>query len=269
MKLTANLSMMFTEAPLLLRFELAKKAGFDAVEMQFPYDVPVAELKRELEKNKLTCVLINVPAGDLMQGGEGLASVPGKEAEFGAALVECFSYAQALKVEAVNILPGCCHDESRRDEYLTTFKKNLVTAADMLQRIGVLAVFEAINTFDMKNSLVHTFEQQLEVKQELNHDNIKLQFDVYHMVRMRKKNKFSDATEYLLRFAPHIGHIQFADVPGRGEPGSGILDFNTIFHAINQADYNGWVGAEYKPSKVTSETLAWKQMLASGIAMCT
>lgn len=269
MKLTANLSMLFTEVPLLMRFELAKKAGFDAVEIQFPYDTPVAQIKEQLDKHNLQCVLINVPAGDLMEGGEGLASVPGKEAEFTAALVECLSYVSALKVECVNVLPGRCMQPERQDEYLTTFKKNLVTAADMLQQVGVTVVFEAINTFDMPGFLINTVEQQLDIKKELNHSNLKIQFDVYHMVRMRKKNQFSDVTEYLARNGKEIGHIQFADVPGRGEPGSGMLDFNTIFHAINQSDYQGWVGAEYKPSAHTKESFGWKNMLASGVAMCS
>ncbi|NRA25588.1 MAG: hydroxypyruvate isomerase, partial [Oleispira sp.] len=87
MKLAANLSMLFTEQPLLERFGAAKTAGFNAVEVQFPYVEKVADLKAVLKQHKLECVLINVPAGDLMTGGEGLASLPGKDAEFSAAVV--------------------------------------------------------------------------------------------------------------------------------------------------------------------------------------
>ena len=97
------------------------------------------------------------------------------------------------------------------------------------------------------------------------HDNIKMQFDVYHMAQMEG----SDVSAIISRLGNQIGHIQFADVPGRGEPGSGGLDFKSIFSAIEYSNYEGWVGAEYKPSKNTADTLRWKQWIASNLAMCS
>ena len=72
MKLAANLSLLFNEQPLLERFGAAKSAGFEAVEIQFPYPETVADIKSQLQDHQLECVLINVPTGDLMEGGEGL-----------------------------------------------------------------------------------------------------------------------------------------------------------------------------------------------------
>lgn len=265
MKLSANISMLFTEQPLLERFGAAKSAGFNAVEIQFPYGEKVADIKAELKAHDLECVLINVPAGDLMEGGEGLASVPGKEAEFAAALVECLSYVTSLRVKRVNVLPGCCKDESKRPQYLETFKRNLKTAADMFKPLGVTVTFEAINTFDMPGFLIHNVQQMLDVVEEINSENIKMQFDVYHMARMED----GDVSAIISRLGDQIGHLQFADSPGRGEPGTGDLDFKSIFYAIEYSSYNGWVGAEYKPSKNTDETLRWKQFITSSIAMCS
>lgn len=259
MKLAANLSMLYTELPLLERFGAAKSAGFNAVEIQFPYVESIADIKAELQAHDLECVLINVPAGDLMEGGEGLAAVPGKEAEFAAALVECLSYVTALKVKRVNVLPGRCMDANKQPEYLETFKRNLNTAAGMFKALGVTVTFEAINTFDMPGFLIHNVEQMLDVIEESECDNIKMQFDIYHMARMEG----GDVNKLLSCFSSQIGHIQFADVPGRGEPGSGDLDFKTLFETIENSDYNGWVGAEYKPTKYTKNTLAWMQELQS------
>ena len=265
MKLAANLSMLFTEQPLLERFAAAKAAGFNAVEIQFPYVEKVADIKAQLKENDLECVLINVPAGDLMAGGEGLASVPGKEAEFAAALVECLSYVTSLRVKRVNVLPGRCLDESKYPQYLETFKRNLNTAAEMFKPLGVTVTFEAINTFDMPGFVIHNVQQMLDVVEESKHDNIKMQFDVYHMARMEE----GDISAIISRLGDQIGHIQFADVPGRGEPGTGGLDFKSIFYAIEYSSYKGWVGAEYKPTKNTEDTLRWKQFIASSIAMCS
>jgi hydroxypyruvate isomerase len=265
MKLTANISMLFTEQPLLERFSAAKSAGFNAVEIQFPYTEKVADIKAELKAHNLECVLINIPAGDLMEGGEGLASVPGKEAEFAAALVECLSYVTSLRVKRVNVLPGCCKDASKHEQYLETFKRNLNTAADMFKPLGVTVTFEAINTFDMPGFLIHNLQQMLDVVEESDRDNIKMQFDIYHMARMEE----GDISGIISRLGNQIGHIQFADAPGRGEPGTGELDFKSIFYAIEYSSYDGWVGAEYKPSKNTEDTLRWKQFITSSIAMCS
>ena len=265
MKLAANISIRFTEQPLLERFGAAKSAGFNAVEIQFPYVEKVADIKAQLKEHDLECVLINVPAGDLMEGGEGLASVPGKEAEFAAALVECLSYVTSLKVKQVNVLPGRCMDENKRPQYLETFKRNLNTAADMFKPLGVTVTFEAINTFDMPGFLIHNVQQMLDVVEESDRENIKMQFDVYHMARMED----GDVSAIISRLGDQIGHIQFADVPGRGEPGTGELDFKSIFYAIEYSSYKGWVGAEYKPTQSTEDTLRWKQFIASSIAMCS
>lgn len=265
MKLAANVSMLFTEQPLLERFAAAKSAGFNAVEIQFPYVESVNDIKTVLEENDLQCVLINVPAGDLMEGGEGLAAVPGREAEFAAALVECLSYAVSLKVKTINVLPGCCFDSNKRELYLTTFKRNLNKVAEMFKPLGVTVTFEAINTFDSPGFLIHNVAQMLDVMNDAQYDNIKMQFDIYHIARMEEH----DVCELILALSDKIGHIQFADVPGRGEPGSGALDFKSIFYAIEYSNYAGWVGAEYKPTKHTEDTLRWKQFITSSIALCT
>ena len=264
MKLTANLSLMYTELPFLQRFAAARNDGFPAVEIQFPYDTPIAAIQQALADNQLRCVLINVPAGDLMAGGEGLSAVPGKTAEYAAALVECLAYARALKVSCVNVLPGRCDDENKRVFYLDTFKKNLVKTADSLAPFGITTTFEAINTRDMPGFLISDAQQMMDIVDELQHPAIRAQFDIYHMALMGCK-----VCDFIDRYAEKIGHIQFADIPQRGEPGSGTLDFARIFRCIETSAYQGWVGAEYKPTRDTRLTLQWKRELAASVALCS
>lgn len=255
MKICANLSLMFQEVPLLERFQAAKNSGFNAVEIQFPYKVPLPELIEAKTAADVEVVLINVPAGDLMTGGKGLACVPDKVDEFEAVLVECLEYAEGLDVSCVNVLAGRCADISNGDEnenYLETFEKNLVKAADALNAIGVLTTFEAINTTDMSNFLIHTAEQMWQIIEKLNHPNIKAQYDLYHMAMMGE-NLFDNLSNKM----GQIGHIQFADMPGRGEPGTGDIPFEPLFDLINSSTYSSFVGAEYKPSKETTQTLDW------------
>ncbi|MEC4748404.1 TIM barrel protein [Methylomicrobium sp. Wu6] len=251
-RFSANLSMLFTEVDLIDRFEAARAAGFKAAEIQFPYDLDVETIRRKLVEQDLRLVLFNVPADDLLLGGEGLACVPEKQGMFREALALAVDYAKVLRPDAVNVLPGRCLDSARQTEYLSTFKQNLGLAADAFSPLGIKTVFEAINSLDMPGFIVDTGAKMLAVQDELQRSDIFLQYDIYHMLRMSEK-----PAEFILRHARRIGHIQFADCPGRGQPGTGTADWAALFSAIDQSGYDGWTGAEYKPSGATSTTLGW------------
>ncbi|MBS3953586.1 MAG: TIM barrel protein [Methylomicrobium sp.] len=252
MQFTANLSLLFTEQPLLQRFKAAKNSGFSAVEIQFPYEETPEALQAELVKNGLKLILFNVAADDLLQGGEGLAAVPEKTQAFKQALAQTVEYINILKPEAVNVLPGCCHDPGRIDAYLSTFKSNLSLAVTTLAPLGVKTVFEAINTFDMPGFIIHSGKHMLEIMAELDHPDLSMQYDIYHMQRMGE-----NVAGFIRLNGNKIGHIQFADCPGRGQPGTGDIDFIKVFSAISESGYSGWVGAEYRPVPSTLVSLDW------------
>ncbi len=256
MRLAANLSLMFTEVPLLERFQAAATAGFQTVEIQFPYHEKIEDLVAAKKAANVEVCLINVPAGDLMVGGEGLACVPGEEEEFGKALKLCYKYAKALDVKLVNVLPGRCLDSNKEETYFSVLVHNLHKAAAAFGKHNILVTFEAINTKDMPHFLIHSTEQMLDVITQVDHDNLKMQFDIYHMQLMD-----GHVDEAIQHYGHLIGHIQFADVPGRGEPGSGNLNFNTIFDDIKYSHYHGYVAAEYKPTVKTEESLEWMQTM--------
>ena len=54
-----------------------------------------------------------------------------------------------------------------------------------------------------------------------------------------------------------IGHVQFADCPGRGAPGSGELVFAPLLRRLRESGYQGWLGAEYRPAGPTAASLDW------------
>ena len=252
LKFTANLSLLFTENTLIDRFKAAKQAGFEAVEIQFPYELSAATIKNSLDEHNLKLVLFNVAAADLLQGGEGLACVPEKRDQFKKAVAETVEYAKLLKPEAINVLPGRCLDSSRSEQYLETFKENLGVAIEAFSPLGIKTVFEAINIHDMPGFIIHSGAQMLEVLVQLNRPELLMQYDIYHMQMMDEKPE-----TFIAEHADKIGHIQFADCPGRGQPGTGRVDFDRIFSVIEKSAYSGWVGAEYKPVGTTTESLAW------------
>ena len=249
---SANVSLLFTEVELIDRFKAAKQMGFDAVEIQFPYVLSTDVLKKTLEQQQLKLVLFNVDADDLLQGGEGLACVPEKRDQFRQAVAQALDYARLLKPVAINVLPGRCFNERRKQAYLKTFQENLCFAVEAFAPLGIKTVFEAVNSHDMPGFLVDSGLQMLAILDRLKRPGLFMQYDIYHAQMMGDK-----PDEFIARYADKIGHIQFADSPGRGQPGTGRVDFDRVFAAIESSAYSGWVGAEYKPVGSSFESLGW------------
>ena len=254
LQFSANLSLLFTEVGLPERFKAAKQAGFNAVEIQFPYSLPAAQIQQTLADQQLKLILFNVDADDLLQGGEGLACVPKKQDQFKYALEQTVNYAELLQPDVINVLPGRCLDEKKYGYYVDAFLRNLEYALEAFSPLGIKTVFEAINTVDMPNFIISSGAQMLEVLSDLNHCDLFMQYDIYHAARMEE-----NYAGFVAEHADKIGHIQFADCPGRAEPGTGGIDFQSLFNLIETLPYQGWVGAEYKPSSHTLNSLNWYQ----------
>lgn len=252
-KLAVNLSMIFTEVPLLERFALARQHGFEHVEIQFPYEFSIEQIEAQLQTHQLSLCLINVPAGDLMLGGNGLAGVPGQELAFREALDSALEYATRLKVPSVNILAGRQPVELDLLPCLRTLTSNLKLAAERFTEVGIQPVFEMINGVDMPRFLLQNIAQAQEMLEAVNHPQLKMQYDCYHMAMMNE-----DILTTLQENLENIGHIQFADCPGRHEPNSAEMNYEAIFSYLEQSAYQGFVAAEYKPKTDSSHSFAWK-----------
>ena len=259
-KLAVNLSMIFTEVPLTDRFELAHQHGFDTVEIQFPYELSIQEIQDKLNQYNLNICLINVPAGDLMHGGNGLAGIPGKENEFHRALEQAISYANALNVPSINILAGKQPLDADLLPCLNTLASNLKLACHIFGRYDIKPVFEMINGTDMPRFLVQNVAQAQEMLEAVNDVRLKMQYDCYHMAMMGE-----DVLGALQENIEHIGHIQFADCPNRHQPDTGNIAYQDIFNWLKQSDYNGYTAAEYKPLGHSADSFAWKNKYFSSI----
>lgn len=251
MQWAANLSMLFTETDWAARFSRARAAGFSAVEIQFPYEMALGDCEKYLKNNGLKLALMNLPAADLLQGGLGLACVPARRAAFREALDLALSYADVLKPSCVNVLAGRVGEEGAavaREVLL----ENLALAADKFADLGITITCEAINPFDMPHYLINTGADMLALRRDLQRDHFGAQVDVYHFARQNL-----DPLAWISEHLDFVAHIQFADCPNRGEPGTGELDFAVLFAELARLKYSRYVAAEYRPSRRTEDTLAW------------
>lgn len=252
MKLAANLTMLFNEVDFLDRFEKAAQAGFRGVEFLFPYAYPVQAIAEKLDKHRLHLVLHNLPAGDWACGERGIACHPGRRAEFEAGVKLASAYARTLGVKQLNCLAGILPrgvDASQAQDVLVA---NLRFAATRLQEEGIALLIEPINTVDIPGFFLHGTRQALDIIRATGSGNLFLQYDIYHMQRM--EGELAATIEANL---PLIRHIQLADNPGRGEPGTGEINYRYLFGRLDALGYEGWVGCEYKPRGTTAEGLEW------------
>ncbi|MDP2973254.1 MAG: TIM barrel protein, partial [Deltaproteobacteria bacterium] len=92
----------------------------------------------------------------------------------------------------------------------------------------------------------------LQLFEEVDHSNLYLQYDIYHMQIME-----GNLTKTILSNLARIDHIQLADIPGRHEPGTGEINFANLFRFVDEAGYEGWMGCEYIPAGKTEDGLKW------------
>lgn len=252
-RFAANLGWLFTEHPFLDRFAAARDAGFRAVEFAVPYEHRAPELAARLADNGLECVLVNLPMGERARGDIGIACRPGREREFAEGVAKGIAYAHALRIPKLNCISGLVKAGDDRALLMRTLVSNLKLAAREFKAAGLDLVVEPLNDRDTPGFIVPRSLEMVRVIEEVGANNVGLQCDIYHTVMMG-----DEPAAILEQCWPAIRHIQFADAPGRGEPGTGTIDFPSLFDLIDRKGYPGWVSAEYKPSRSTPETCGWK-----------
>ena len=258
-QLAANLSTLFTEQPFLDRYDAAAAAGFRAVECQFPYAVPAEAIRDRLDRLGLTQVLLNTPPGNAAAGERGLAALPGRVADFQAALQQALHYARTLGCPRIHVMAGVQPVGATLAECRAQFVANLVYAADLCAGQGITLMIEPINTrVDVPGYVIDTTAVAVDCLREIARPNVKLQYDVYHMQIME-----GDVARSIERLLPFIGHIQIADNPGRHEPGTGEIHFPWLLAHLDALGYEGWVGCEYLPSGDTLSSLGWARSYLS------
>ena len=252
----ANLNFLFTEVPLLDRFEAAAKAGFKGVEIGNPYEASAGEIAAKLKSNGLTLVLINTSPGDAAKGERGRSALAGREKDFEADMETALRYCAATGCKLIHVMAGLVHQGARRD----TFVANLKTASRKAAAAGVGLVIEPINRRDIPGYFLNKLPEARAVIHEVAEPNLGLQFDLYH-----RQVEDGDVAVALKEYASLTRHYQIANPPDRGEPDAGDLNYAWLLKEIDASGYTGWVGCEYKPRRGTVEGLGWAK--ACGVTL--
>jgi hydroxypyruvate isomerase len=249
-RFAANLGYLFTERALLERIDAAASAGFKAIELQFPYDVPAAQVKSAIARNKITVLGVNTPPGE-REGEFGLAAVPGRGKDWQALFARALDYISEIGGSAVHCLAGKVAVE-QRPAAERVFIENLKRAADFAAAKNVTLLIEPINARDRPNYFLNRVEHAADIIAKADKPNIRIQFDFYHVQIVG-----GDLLHRLEQVLPVVGHLQCAAVPTRHEPDEGEVNYPYLFEAVDRLGYRGWIGAEYRPRARTEDGLGW------------
>ncbi|MEX5729554.1 hydroxypyruvate isomerase [Rhodovulum iodosum] len=248
MKFSANLGFLWADRPLPDAIRAAAKAGFDAVECHWPYAVPAAEVKAALNETGLPMLGLNTVRGDVEAGENGLAALPGREADARASIDEAIAYGRDIGAGKVHVMAGFAEGPEAEAVFLANLRHACAAAAPH----GMSILIEPLNRYDAPGYFLTTTDQARGLIEAAGAPNLKLMFDCYHVQLME-----GDLTHRLQALLPLIGHIQFASVPDRGAPDHGEVSFAHVFEVIEGLGWMAPLGAEYKPTGPTDDSLGW------------
>ncbi|TGB02605.1 TIM barrel protein [Streptomyces sp. MZ04] len=264
-RFNVNLSILFTELPLLERPAAAAAAGFTAVELWWPWvDAPTPEqseldaLRAAITDAGVQLVGLNFYAGQLPGPDRGALSIPGEESEkFRANLAVAADFAESLGCKALNALYGNRVegvDPAVQDELAL---ENLALAAREADRVGAILLIEALNKPESPLCPIVSAPAAVAVVDQVNAltglGNAKFLMDLYHL-----SMNGEDLPAVIEQYVAQTGHVQIADNPGRGAPGTGSLPLEELLDQLRKAGYEGYVGLEYKAGdRPSAEAFGW------------
>lgn len=248
MKFSANLGLLWADRPLPDAIRAAKAAGFDAVECHWPYDIPADQVTAALAETGLRMLGLNTRRGTVAGGENGLAALPGRETEARDAIDEAIAYAVETGTGNIHVMAGVASGQAA----WAAFVQNLTYATRAAAPHGITILIEPLNRHDAPGYFLSSTDQAVEILDQVGAPNLRLMFDCYHVQRTE-----GDVTTRLRTLLPRIGHIQIASAPDRGTPDHGELNYAHVFAAIRDLGWQMPLGAEYKPTAPTDETLGW------------
>lgn len=249
-RLAANLTLMFTEMPMADRFAAAAEAGFEGVEIPYPYDIAAKFLRDLAQRARVEIVSINAPPPNWSGGQRGFAAVPGLEERFRDDLVRALRFTQALRNRHIHLIAG----HSKGQQALDCFVSNVKWAVDRAPHVSL--TIGPVDHQSQPGYFLSDYQLACSIIDEIAAPNLGLLFDNCHAEIIT-----GDAFAAWHDVASYVRHVRLAGFPGRHEPDTGEFDFARFVRQVRASGYLSWIGADYSPAHLTENGLGWMKKL--------
>ncbi|MEP3276760.1 MAG: TIM barrel protein [Stappiaceae bacterium] len=252
LQFSAHLGRRFSGLPFEARFAAAKAAGFGAVEYPSPYAVGIDYFDECARKQGLAVAQITAPAGDAGKGDKGFACFSFRVDDFRASIRKGLAAANLLDCPSLLVRAGILREDDTRGDLRSDYIDNMRWAAEQCALAEVKLLIEPASEKVVPGYFLNDMALAISVLNELNSDAVGLLFNVYQAHLMG-----TDPVKFVKDHYDLIRHFHVADHPGRNQPGTGSIDFKSIFSVLESRSFAGWIGCDYSARPEADDTLEW------------
>jgi hydroxypyruvate isomerase len=168
---------------------------------------------------------------------------PAHRDAFLADVARAIEFAKKLEAPQIILMSGDETAGVSREDQWASLVEGARRAGDLAAKGGVTAIVEPLNAkVNHQGFFLTTCAEGLRLIKEAGHPHVRLLFDLYH-----EQVQAGDVTRTAVEAAPHVAVYHVADNPGRGDPGTGEMNYSSIYKAIAAAGYSGYITMEYLP----------------------
>ena len=251
--LAPNIELLFTEAgDYHDRVRAAAAAGFTAVEMWGPTGVDAPATPKDIPALKAALEETGVQlTAQLAEPRTQFMIPPWDHTEFFRKLDEGVAIAHDLGCPRIVVGSGTGFGGWKRQVQLDKLIEIYQKAIAQIDGSGVTLVLEPVNVrVDHPGSLLDRTAEAVYVARGVDSPDFGVLYDIYHSAV-----EGEDMAAELENAGDVIKYVQLADAPGRGEPGTGSLDWAERFGILRASGYDGPIGLEYYPQTASEESV--------------
>lgn len=252
MRYSVNLQFMWTELSFPDRVRKAAAFGFDQVDLWDWRD-------SDIDGVAAACQAEGVTLGGFFGHRQGGLADPAQHQQVMEELSRSVEVARRVGASQLHtfsdgIGPGGVIAKPPPLTHQTRFRAcvdGLAAAAQLVEGSGVTLAVEAINNVYVPGYFWDEVGITLGICQAVDHPQVRLAFDCFH-----QQLSGGRLTDHLLEALPWIARFDVADVPGRGHPGTGEINYRHLRRILESEGYEGVVSFEMDPGSGGSDQAA-------------
>ena len=230
---------IYRKLPFEQRVEKVSEAGYHAVELVDEYqNWSPEEFRRATAKLRSLGIVVDVMAGVWT----GIAN-PQTQQKFLTDLTNLVPIAEQLECPGIIVLSGDRVEGLSRESHHQSCVENLKRAAEIADKRNLTLLLENIDQEENPKYYLTSVAEGFEIIRQVHHPRVKFLYDFYHE-QISEGNLIAKLEKNIAQ----VGLIHVADVPGRHEPGTGEINYASIYRKLAQLNYQGYVAMEFEPA---------------------